>query len=101
MVKRWKVRPEHSNWGDFGDDDQIGCLNLITPERRRKAAAEVREGIAFCLSLPLDLPGEICSFRSGFHREGRLRLVLAVTTSLISRCATRTSVGLIFPATMR
>jgi kynurenine formamidase len=57
MARRWKARPEHSNWGDFGDDDQIGRLNLITPERRRKAAAEVIEGLAFCLSLPLDLPG--------------------------------------------
>jgi hypothetical protein len=57
MAKRWKVRPEHSNWGDFGEDDQIGRLNLITPERRRKAAAEVVEGLAFCLSLPLNLPG--------------------------------------------
>jgi len=53
---RWTVRPEGSNWGDFGPDDQIGRLNLITPERRRAAAAEVREGIAFCLSLPLDCP---------------------------------------------
>jgi kynurenine formamidase len=53
---RWKVRPEGSNWGDFGPDDQIGRLNLITPERRRAAVAEVREGIAFCLSLPLDCP---------------------------------------------
>ncbi|HVZ12925.1 MAG TPA: cyclase family protein [Bauldia sp.] len=57
MAKRWRVRPEHSNWGDFGEDDQIGRLNLITPERRRKAAEEIREGLAFCLSLPLDLPG--------------------------------------------
>lgn len=53
---RWTQRPEGSNWGDFGPDDQIGRLNLITPERRRAAAAEVREGIAFCLSLPLDCP---------------------------------------------
>jgi hypothetical protein len=53
---RWTVRPEGSNWGDFGDDDQIGRLNLITPAVRRAAAAEVREGIAFCLSLPLDCP---------------------------------------------
>ena len=53
---RWTVRPEGSNWGDFGPDDQIGRLNLITPERRKAAAAEVREGIAFCLSLPLDCP---------------------------------------------
>jgi kynurenine formamidase len=57
MARRWQVRPEHSNWGDFGDDDQIGRLNLITPARRRKAAEEVVEGLAFCLSLPLDLPG--------------------------------------------
>ena len=54
--KRWDIRPPGSNWGDFGPDDQIGRLNLITPERRRRAAFEVREGIAFCLSLPLDCP---------------------------------------------
>ncbi|KMS52027.1 cyclase [Novosphingobium barchaimii LL02] len=53
---RWTVRPDGSNWGDFGPDDQIGRLNLITPERRRAAASEVREGLAFCLSLPLDCP---------------------------------------------
>lgn len=53
---RWTVRPDGSNWGDFGPDDQLGRLNLITPSRRRAAAAEVREGIAFCLSLPLDCP---------------------------------------------
>jgi Putative cyclase len=54
--KRWKLRPEGSNWGDFGADDQLGRLNLITPERRRRAAQEVREGLAFCLSLPLNCP---------------------------------------------
>lgn len=58
MNDRWSIRPPGSNWGDFGADDQIGRLNLITPERRRKAAEEVREGIAFCLSLPLDCPRE-------------------------------------------
>jgi len=53
---RWTVRPEGSNWGDFGPDDEIGRLNLITPEHRKAAALEVREGLAFCLSLPLDCP---------------------------------------------
>jgi hypothetical protein len=57
MTKRWKQRPPHSNWGDFGPDDQIGRLNLITDERRLAAAREVKDGRAFCLSLPLDLPG--------------------------------------------
>lgn len=56
---RWTARPEGSNWGDFGPDDQLGRLNLITPERRRAAAAEVREGLAFCLSLPLDCPRHV------------------------------------------
>ncbi len=57
MSQRWAQRPDHSNWGDFGPDDQIGRLNLITPERRLAAMREVTEGLAFCLSLPLDLPG--------------------------------------------
>ena len=54
---RWKHRPPGSNWGDFGPDDQNGRLNLITPDKVRQAVAEVREGLTFCLSLPLDLPG--------------------------------------------
>ncbi|EJB08144.1 Putative cyclase [Rhizobium leguminosarum bv. trifolii WSM597] len=57
MQRRWKVRPAKSNWGEFGDDDQIGRLNLITPDVRRMAALEIKEGLTFCLSIPLDLPG--------------------------------------------
>ena len=57
MNRRWKNRPEGSNWGDFGADDQRGRLNLLTPEKVRQGAAEVRDGRSFCLSLPLDLPG--------------------------------------------
>jgi hypothetical protein len=56
-MMRWKRRPEGSTWGDWGPDDQLGRLNLITPERRKRAIAEVREGRVFCLSLPLDVPG--------------------------------------------
>jgi hypothetical protein len=62
-MRRWSVRPEGSNWGEFGADDQLGRLNLITPEFRRKAAAEVREGIAFCLSLPWDGPNIVLNPR--------------------------------------
>ncbi len=54
---RWVRRPEGSNWGDFGPDDQLGRLNLIGPEKVKQGVAEVREGRTFCLSLPLDLPG--------------------------------------------
>jgi len=57
MPRRFKRRPHGSNWGDFGDDDQLGRLNLITREARLLAAGEIREGRSFCLSLPLDFPG--------------------------------------------
>jgi len=38
-----------SNWGRWGEDDQLGTLNLLTQERRLAAAALVRTGT--CVSL--------------------------------------------------
>jgi kynurenine formamidase len=57
MSRRWTKRPPGSTWGDWGDDDQLGRLNLIGPEQVLLAAAEAREGRTYCLSLPLDYPG--------------------------------------------
>ena len=54
---RWTRRPQGSNWGDFGANDQRGRMNLITDERRLAAIREVKDGKAFVLSLPLDFPG--------------------------------------------
>lgn len=41
---------EISNWGRWGVDDERGTLNLITPEKRREAAALVCEGVAVSLA---------------------------------------------------
>jgi kynurenine formamidase len=57
VAKRWRQRPEGSTWGDFGDDDELGRINLITPEKVLQGVREVEAGISFCLSLPLDFPG--------------------------------------------
>ena len=57
MSSRWKQRPPGSNWGDFGPDDQRGRMNLVTPEKVLQGVAEVKTGLRFCLSLPLDYPG--------------------------------------------
>ena len=54
---RWMKRPEGSNWGEFGPEDQLGRVNLIGPEQVLKGIKEVQEGVTFCLSLPLDIPG--------------------------------------------
>src|SRR5580698_10513093 len=43
-----------SNWGRWGKDDQLGTLNLITPARRREAAALVHEGISVSLARDLN-----------------------------------------------
>jgi kynurenine formamidase len=75
-----------SNWGRWGDDDEIGTMNLVTNEKRRQAAALVRTGIAVSLAHTLvteqavDMPNEPgnsmgpfemtrggSSFRYGFH----------------------------------
>jgi hypothetical protein len=56
-MTRWQNRPPGSNWGEFGAEDQRGRMNLVTPARRLAAVAEVREGLVFSLSLPLDYPG--------------------------------------------
>jgi len=57
VTKRWQQRPDGSTWGDWGDDDELGRINLLTPEKVLQGVAEVQAGISFCLSLPLDLPG--------------------------------------------
>ena len=54
---RWKRRPPGSTWGDWGPDDELGRLNLLTPRKVLEGVAEVKEGLSFCLSLPLDYPG--------------------------------------------
>src|SRR6266851_6522419 len=46
--ERWKK--DLSNWGRWGKDDEIGALNLITPEKRKQAAGLVREGFSVSLA---------------------------------------------------
>ena len=57
MSARWKNKPAGSNWGEFGPDDERGRMNYVTREKVLQGIAEVKEGLTFCLSLPLDYPG--------------------------------------------
>src|SRR5436305_4252811 len=47
-LDRWMQ--ELSNWGRWGKDDQLGTVNLITPAKRKAAAALVKEGYSVSLS---------------------------------------------------
>jgi kynurenine formamidase len=48
VLDRWMQ--ELSNWGRWGKDDQLGTVNLITPAKRKAAAALVKEGYSVSLS---------------------------------------------------
>ncbi|MBI4328851.1 MAG: cyclase family protein [Chloroflexi bacterium] len=42
-----------SNWGRWGKDDQIGTMNLLTPEKTARAAQLVREGVTVTCARPV------------------------------------------------
>lgn len=39
-----------SNWDRWGEEDELGALNLITPEKRSRAAILARQGVSLSLS---------------------------------------------------
>ena len=47
QVDRWMT--DVSNWGRWGKDDQLGAVNLITPEKRRQAMALAKTGTVISL----------------------------------------------------
>ena len=49
-----RMMKELSNWGRWGKDDQKGTVNLITPAKRKAAAAEVREGFSVSMARDTD-----------------------------------------------
>ena len=56
MAEAMEAAPAGSTWGDWGDDDELGRINLITPEKVLQGVREVEAGVSFCLSLPARLP---------------------------------------------
>lgn len=49
-----RMMQELSNWGRWGKDDRLGTVNLITPAKRRAAAALVREGFSISMARDAD-----------------------------------------------
>ena len=48
--------PAGAAWGVFGDDDEVGTINLLTPERVVAATSSIRTGKVFALNLPINIP---------------------------------------------
>jgi kynurenine formamidase len=54
-----------NNWNRWGDSDQIGTLNFITPEIIRGARELIRSGRVVSMALPLDSDGPVHPGRVG------------------------------------
>jgi kynurenine formamidase len=74
-VKRWGR--ELSNWGRWGTDDQLGTLNLLTPERVRRAASLVRSGRVISCAIDFSSDGPMPA--DGAPGHGRFNPVLTMT----------------------
>ncbi len=61
---------ERHTWDVFGRADQLGTVNLLTPERVKRAAALVHSGKVINLNLPLNFPVTLYGgFRSGYRHH--------------------------------
>jgi kynurenine formamidase len=67
--------PKLSNWGVFGDEDEVGTLNYQTPDVVQRGAAEVRLGHHYPLNLPIDLPTDRAILRPEVEKTAHLHNV--------------------------
>jgi kynurenine formamidase len=65
--------PPRSAWGVFGDGDQIGTLNLLTPERVVAAARLIERGQVFSLNWEMELPDPPLFKRAAFRHTIKRR----------------------------
>ena len=48
-----------SNWGRWGDDDELGAPNLITPEKVKQAIATVQEGVRISMARTISFEASV------------------------------------------
>jgi kynurenine formamidase len=61
------------NWGRWGSDDEVGCLNFQSPEEVLRGARHIRSGKVFTLGIPMARP-EGDPVWPGVGRSGAVRL---------------------------
>ncbi|KAB8221582.1 putative cyclase-domain-containing protein [Aspergillus novoparasiticus] len=61
--------PPGNAWGRFGDQDELGTLNLITPDTIVRAAKEIQTGVRISLDWLLSKPSHPSFGRKGFQQE--------------------------------
>lgn len=70
--------PPGNAWGLFGPHDQLGMLNLLTPDVVAAAAKEIQQGLRVSLDWPLNKP----SFPTFTRKQFEHRIVHEETTPM-------------------
>lgn len=52
-----KLAEKYNNWDKWGEDDELGSANYVTPDTVLAASACIKRGDVFSLSLPFDRKG--------------------------------------------
>jgi kynurenine formamidase len=81
---------KHSNWGRWGENDERGTLNHVTPDAIRRAAGLVRRGRPISLALPFDEHGPQTG---GFNRFNPIHLMTRDGADVIANTAIRDFYG--------
>lgn len=64
-----KDGPPGNAWGLFGKNDQLGMLNLLTPENTAAAAKEIIDGVRLSTDWPLNSMRTPCFGRQAFEHH--------------------------------
>lgn len=71
---------KYSNWGRWGEDDELGAVNHVGPEEVVAAARLVRSGKVISMALPYDLNGP----QTGSFRANPLNMMTATGTDYMA-----------------
>lgn len=81
---------KYTNWGRWGEDDQRGTLNHVTPEHVVAAASLVRRGKPISLALPFDENGPQ---KGNFNRFNPIHLMVRDGADVIAETSIRDFYG--------
>ncbi|CZT11615.1 uncharacterized protein RAG0_15692 [Rhynchosporium agropyri] len=64
-----KDGPRGNAWGLYGEKDELGMLNRLTPETTLSASEEIVHGLRIPTDWPLNIPKVPCFGRQTFHQR--------------------------------
>lgn len=87
-----KSGPFCNAWGLFGEKDQMGMLNLLTPETVKAAAKEIQEGLRISLDWDLNKPTHPFFGRQVFYHHIHSKAPRTVNDDILmfnTQCSTQ------------